>query len=92
MNFKFLNIISIMQSVNPRLDCGNKNSKILTSSSRNRYNTNSANKSIISKVHDDNNDNIKNDTDDININKHERITKKYNNFVLNILKFYKVLV
>ena len=53
---KFLNIISIMQSVNPRLDCENKNSKILTSSSRNRYNTNSANKSIISKVHDDNND------------------------------------
>ena len=89
---KFLNIISIMQSVNPRLDCENKNSKILTSSSRNRYNTNSANKSIISKVHDDNYDNIKNDTDDININKHERITKKYNNFVLNILKFYKVLV
>ena len=43
-------------------------------------------------MHDDNNDNIKNDTDDININKHERITKKYNNFVLNILKFYKVLV
>ena len=43
-------------------------------------------------MHDDNNDNIKNDTDDININKHERITKKYNNFVVNILKFYKVLV
>ena len=53
---KFLNIISITQLVNPRLDCENKNSKILTSSSRNRYNTNSANKSIISKVHDDNND------------------------------------
>ena len=43
-------------------------------------------------MHDDNNDDIKNDTDDININEYERITKKYNNFVVNILKFYKVLV